>query len=194
GTTGNDSINGLAGDDTILAGAGDDSLDGGAGNDTLAGGSGNDTAYFSGDYSDYLVSFVDSLGAYRVEDTYAADGDDGVDYLTGIESIAFGDTVLTGLSTPPSVTGGSIHVPSGTGGNWFVTDPGTTSTVVYAVLDEDGLPVAENAWVTLDPTTGAQVRIVDSATGEYEYDPGSFTGDQSIDFAVSYDDTLHIST
>ena len=83
GSAGNDVLNGLGGNDELFGGAGDDVLRGGAGDDLIHGGDGaNDIAWFSGDYSNYVIS------GNTVEDTV---GSDGTDTLFGIEKLYFYD-------------------------------------------------------------------------------------------------------
>ena len=78
-----------AGDDSAFGGAGDDTIHGGAGNDLVDGGVGRDTARFTGNRSEYAVTFNSTDGSIRVSDTVA--GRDGVDLLSGIEVISFAD-------------------------------------------------------------------------------------------------------
>lgn len=85
GGAGSDTLDGGEGTDILRGGAGDDSLTGGAGNDTIDGGDGQDTAHFSGDLADYSIEFH---GA-SVTVTHKNGGADGVDTLTGVETLQF---------------------------------------------------------------------------------------------------------
>jgi Ca2+-binding RTX toxin-like protein len=112
-----DFIEGGAGADTLSGNDGADTLEGGAGNDTLYGGEnglglggavGEDTAKFSGNASEYAVTFyapnADGSG-YTTSDTFTTRGyvevahsnpaddenTDGTDTLYGIEAINFAD-------------------------------------------------------------------------------------------------------
>jgi Ca2+-binding RTX toxin-like protein len=76
--------------DTLAGGDGDDTLEGGAGNDTLEGGAGHDVAVYSGNQTDYTVTYDAASDTYTVTDT-RANAPDGVDTLTGIEAIQFAD-------------------------------------------------------------------------------------------------------
>lgn len=89
GTAANDTLNGGKADDTLLGLTGDDRLIGFGGSDVVEGGDGRDTAVFSGRFSEYVVSFDASRGAWRVADQRS--GRDGADTLTGIERFAFAD-------------------------------------------------------------------------------------------------------
>jgi Ca2+-binding RTX toxin-like protein len=85
-------LNGDDGDDSLQGEAGDDSLDGGTGDDTLDGGEGQDVVMYSGELSDYKVTYDQDSQSWRVEDVNLADGqDDGTDTLTGIEVLALAD-------------------------------------------------------------------------------------------------------
>jgi large repetitive protein len=89
----NDVVNAGAGDDTITGGAGNDTLNGEAGNDAITGGIGNDiidggagidSAFFSGNYATYTIT-------RNQDDTLTVSGADGVDTVTNVEVLQFGD-------------------------------------------------------------------------------------------------------
>ncbi|MEI7934805.1 MAG: hypothetical protein WCH30_07105, partial [Chlorobiaceae bacterium] len=101
GGSGNDSLYGGAGNDSLDGGDGEDLLTGGAGNDTLYGGSGNDTAVFSGNFTDYIISYNFATSTYSVLDRVA--GRDGVDVVNGVETFQFADgTRATSASITPA--------------------------------------------------------------------------------------------
>jgi hypothetical protein len=87
GGTGADTIDGGAGDDMISSGAGDDTLVGAGGSDTVDGGTGNDTVVFTGSQADY--TFESSFDGRKITITHVSDG--GVDTVTGVETLRFGD-------------------------------------------------------------------------------------------------------
>ena len=92
GTANANVLNGGDGDDSLQGEAGDDSLDGGSGDDTLDGGEGQDVVMYSGELSDYKITYDQDSQSWRVEDVNLADGqDDGTDTLTGIEMLALAD-------------------------------------------------------------------------------------------------------
>lgn len=95
GGASSNALMGDAGDDTLIGGAGDDILTGGSGNDVLDGGLGHDVANFSGNYADY--SITETVDGFSVEDLNLADGDDGTDTLTSIESLVFADGSFNGI-------------------------------------------------------------------------------------------------
>ncbi len=136
GTTFNDTLSGDGNDNTLYGNAGNDALVGGGGNDTLngsldnddlTGGEGEDIAFFSGKASDYTVTNLGS-GVWTVTDTVTDNGDEGVDTLTGIEFVRFGDGLL-------SLSGGKI---TGTESNDMLT--GTIDAeVIIGLGGNDGL-------------------------------------------------------
>ena len=85
----------------ITGGSGNDTLTGAGGNDTLIGGAGNDTAFMYGLSSGY--SITQEGDGYRITDTFLDDGDDGSDFLSGIETVTFvnGVTVTLGGGNAP---------------------------------------------------------------------------------------------
>ena len=94
-----DALNGGAGHDTLYGRDGNDVLTGGTGNDTLFGGSGSDIAVFTGLQAAY--SIVTTGGTVTVTDNEAgADGDDGVDTISSIETLRFKGGVEVGVTSP----------------------------------------------------------------------------------------------
>lgn len=83
GTANADVLTGLQSHDLISGGHGDDLITGGPGDDVVDGGSGQDMLTVSGVASNYRLLLSG--------DDFILKGADGTDYLTGIESIRFGD-------------------------------------------------------------------------------------------------------
>ena len=112
-----------AGNDILDGGDGNDTLHGGAGNDTLYGGLGTDVAEFGGDVGDYSIDT--SGGIITVADNNIADGDDGVDTLSGVETLRFNGTdydissfVTSGTASADVIIGSEGNdVPSGSFGD-----------------------------------------------------------------------------
>ena len=100
GGSGSDIITGNAVSNTLDGGGGSDRLTGGAGNDTLHGGDGTDTAVFSGNYTQYFITYNAVTALYVVLDSMA--GRDGRDTINNVEYFAFADVTL---SAPDSVSG-----------------------------------------------------------------------------------------
>ncbi|MBI2236024.1 MAG: tandem-95 repeat protein [Magnetospirillum sp.] len=89
---------------SLTGGSGADIFTGGAGNDRIEGGAGADKAVFHGSMADYKISL--GGGTITVQDMNAADGDDGTDTLTGIETLEFsgGKTLTVGTGLPANGT------------------------------------------------------------------------------------------
>ncbi len=102
GGQGADQIDGGWGNDTLHGGAGNDILSGGVGDDILDGGEGYDRALFSGNRADYTITLIQN-GSYQVT------GSDGVDTLTGIESIEFQDETFLVESPSTLVVQGTLR-------------------------------------------------------------------------------------
>ena len=90
--TGSAAINGTGNDanNELWGNSGNNILAGGLGSDALNGGAGSDTVVFSGNQADFGFS-LNAGGAVVVTDLNAADGDEGTDTLTGVETIQFAD-------------------------------------------------------------------------------------------------------
>lgn len=122
GGRGDDTLVGDSGDDVLAGGDGDDTLIGGAGNDVLSGGAGNDVAVYSGNQSDYKVTYDSASGTYTVTDLRAG-APDGIDTLTDIEIVQFAD--------------GAVDIVSAREPTTFVVDAGGQSdfTSIEAALE-----------------------------------------------------------
>ncbi|MCB9959089.1 MAG: matrixin family metalloprotease [Rhodospirillaceae bacterium] len=108
GTEQDDTLNGLGLGDMLNGLGGSDTLTGNAGDDLINGGEGTDTAVYSGNQVDYAITYDAGLATFTVTDANAADGDEGTDTLTGIETLQFADgtvaaqTLIGGGDPPPS--------------------------------------------------------------------------------------------
>lgn len=134
GDDGNDRLNGNSGDDTLSGGAGgdvvygndgadtlngddgDDTLAGGLGNDIIDGGAGADVLQLSGLQTDYEI-LDNGDGTYTINDLNAADGDDGSDTYSNVETLEFIGSntsfdVPTTASTGPADALSKLVVPS----------------------------------------------------------------------------------
>jgi uncharacterized delta-60 repeat protein len=89
GGAGNDVLTGDAAGNILSGSDGDDTLQGAAGNDRLDGGFDADTVVFSGNLTDYALSYDFAAQSYTVIDS--VDGRDGTDTLTNIEYFQFAD-------------------------------------------------------------------------------------------------------
>ena len=100
GGNGSDTLRGGAGNDVLAGDAGSDVLVGGRGNDVLDGGVGYDTVIAGGKFKDF--SIVQAGSSWVISDDNTANGDQGTDRLSNVETIRFGDRSLdlaTGTST-----------------------------------------------------------------------------------------------
>lgn len=96
-----DGLNGYAGNDILNGNGGNDLIWGGSGNDTIDGGAGFDTARYSGVRADYTIAKT----ASGVTVT-ANKGTDGVDTLSNVERLVFGDK---GIGFDGSGVGGEAY-------------------------------------------------------------------------------------
>ena len=113
-----ENVIGSAGDDQITGNDADNVIKGGLGDDTIIGGSGDDYAVFDGNFSDFSIST--SGGTTTVTDTNTADGDEGVDTLSGVEFIEFADLTYnasTGVTTTTNPGGALAGTETGEASN-----------------------------------------------------------------------------
>ena len=200
GQGGDDRLIGGAGNDTLNGGAGDDLLIGGAGADILAGGEGGDVASYAGARSDYDVLYDMAAGALTVRDLNAADGDDGLDVLSGVETLRFnGGAELTTVAlgseaSLPRAVSSSVVVPAGGVASWKLTGAGGVEGLSYGI--EGGgtaLSAQEASSLGFDAEVGSvyatahgHVQVTDAAAGTYEYRPNAgYVGDDSFQFRVT---------
>ncbi|RZJ38811.1 MAG: calcium-binding protein, partial [Brevundimonas sp.] len=104
---------GNAGANVITGGAGNDTLAGRGGDDTLIGGAGADLALLQGVRADYTITAV--AGGWRVTDAVA--GRDGIDTLSGIESLRFSDGTVLVLGQQPAAAGPEVLPLPAAGGD-----------------------------------------------------------------------------
>ncbi len=172
GTEYNDDISGLGGTDTLSGGLGDDVINGGAGDDVIDGGAGNDIAVFNGFIDDYAIEYDAATDTFTVIDQDAvADGDDGVDTVTNVESLVFSDATLdtTGVTTSPVALDSVMLTPEGEVGEWKLSGSGGSGTLTYSL---EG--AAANGSVAVD------------GDGTYSYTPNAgFTGEDSFTYRVT---------
>jgi Ca2+-binding RTX toxin-like protein len=103
GRGGDDLLIGGGGADTLRGGDGNDIIRGNAGDDTIDGGAGTDIVELQGLSGEYAVTAI--AGGYRVTDTVT--GRDGIDVLSGVETLRFSDgsTVSLPASAPAAPQG-----------------------------------------------------------------------------------------
>ena len=182
-------------DDTLDSLAGDDRLVGGEGNDTLIGGDGIDDAHFLGSRADYTIEYNGADDTFVVTDTV---GSEGVDILSGIESVSFaGNSEVVDLAVQPSATSSVLQLNEGETVNWHLTvdggqpDEDDVVDLDYSVEGSGAvLDAADAAGLGFDDTQGdvyatslGHVQI--KSDGTYEYKAGSVKGTDSFDFRVT---------
>jgi Ca2+-binding RTX toxin-like protein len=91
GNDADNTLTGRAGADTLIGNGGADTLQGGSGNDEMDGGEGEDRVIYTGSKADYAIVLEDGSQTWIVTDGNPADGDDGSDRLTRIETLGFAD-------------------------------------------------------------------------------------------------------
>jgi hypothetical protein len=99
---------GGAGNDILIGSSQDDRFNGGGGNDTITGNGGNDTAIYSGNRTDYNITYNATTQTFTIADQRAG-SPDGTDTVTGVAQFEFADEViaqslLLAETEPPSLT------------------------------------------------------------------------------------------
>lgn len=164
GGAGNDSLIGGAGGDSVVGGYGNDMLIGGAGNDSLNGGFGLDVVQFSAARAGYTI--IKSGSAYTVTDIDSANGDDGVDTLTGIERFQFSDAEV-GIAVESGMRIGHVEYPA----HWLA---------YYTVADFNADGRTDISWMTRSGLT--ETWTIDGAnTWDASAMHSPFTGWTTVD-------------
>ena len=167
----------LNGIENLIGGIGNDQLTGdgnanvltgGSGNDELVGDAGFDQASYAGNAADFAVLSLGG-GAWRVSDLNAADGDEGVDLILGIEQLRFADQLVT-LNEAPVATSAI-----------FLTDEDVVLGGQVAASDLENIPL------TFQLVTGpANGTLSFNPDGTFIYTPGAdFFGADSFTFTAS---------
>ena len=130
---------GGSGSDTFYGNDANNRLTGGAGNDTMDGGAGTDTAVFSGVFASYSLV---GLGGTSIRVT----GPDGVDILSNIELLQFGDQLVTSAS---NVTVSKVAAPYNFNGDSSSDIFWQTSSGALAVWGMTGNQITSADYVRL---------------------------------------------
>ena len=159
-----DSLTGDAEDNHLMGNDGDDMLAGGGGSDLLEGGDGVDIAAFSGVGSGYQV---ETGGGLTVSDIDPADGDEGIDQITGIEVLRFSDgDVAIGYDEMMQITlTGDAADNSIRGGNGIALIDGGAGDDLIIGGDNDGTLSGGTGNDVLIGNGGADVLIGDAPNG-----------------------------
>ncbi|WP_425410227.1 Ig-like domain-containing protein [Hyphococcus sp.] len=200
-----DTIYGGAADNNLTGNGGDDVLMGAGGDDTIEGGLGADTAVYSGASGDYTI-IAEGGGVFTIMDNNAADGDDGVDTLTGVETVMFNNASMD-LNTPveaqddsfvigeSGLVNGDLFADNGNGADSdFDNDPFSVTAVNGAAMNVGGqITLASGALLTVN---GDGTFSYDT-NGEFEWLAAGATAFDSftytIDDGVGGPDTATVS-
>ena len=164
--SGNDRIVGNIVSNILNGRQGNDTIEGGLGNDTIYGGEGSDTVVYHGAMAEYGLAWNPNTKILTVPDNAPINGNDGVDYLTGVESLVFADQQLNlGIiegNRAPTVTklvfANPVVVGKGIGINYSIpdtaivdADTGSSANLEFSVASASGgeLP----SWLSFDPVT-----------------------------------------
>ena len=143
GSGGDDQLQGSSADDGLYGGDGNDLLIGGAGDDVLDGGAGDDLAVFTGEVAGYELFRSGTSAAVR--DTNPADGDDGTDFVSNVERLAFADRVIALDGTDDAPAPGADAAQTG------LNTPLTLAPGDAPVARPDGTETTEDVGLTLPP-------------------------------------------
>ncbi len=156
------------------------------GNDTLDGGAGVDTAKYSGIAADYRVTRTAT--GFTVTDTNLADGNDGTDTLTSIETLAFSNM---------SVALGSNNAPTGAVTITGIATRGQTLTAANTLADVDGLGAISYQWkaggIAINGATSNTYTLAQSEVGTTITVSASYTDGFNIAESVSSSATTAVA-
>jgi len=107
GTPEADTLKGLGGSDVLKGLGGNDTLVGGAGNDTIDGGLGTDVAVFSGNRTNYQVTYNSAAQNFTVKDQRAG-SPDGTDTIANVENFKFADGTFAASTFGANVSGSEV--------------------------------------------------------------------------------------
>ncbi|MGZ2257083.1 LamG-like jellyroll fold domain-containing protein [Roseobacter sp. A03A-229] len=209
GAAGDDALSLGAGDDVAMAGSGDDTITGGAGDDTIDGGADDDRAIWDGDLADFTVTYDSGADTFTITDVNAADGDEGSDQVTGVETFTFNGTDYSAAylqsyaaNTAPTditMTGGTVNETVASGGSIGASyDP---SGDVVATLSTSDANAGDSHTYSLvnDPSgvfevVGNEIRVRSGQTIDHETDPSfDLTVRVTDQFGATYDEVLTIN-
>lgn len=132
GYPGNDQVNGGSLDDTLAGGTGDDTLTGNGGNDSIHGEDGTDRAVYSGNVSDYTITFNAGTQIFTIADKVA--NRDGTDTVQAVENFSFSGSIkssaeLQALAISFTPTTGNDSL-TGTSGNDSIDGLSGNDTII----------------------------------------------------------------
>jgi len=163
GLLGIDIIDGQSGNDILDGGAGNDVLIGGSGNDQLLGGDGTDITQYSGASTNYGVIKL-ANGTVRVTDN-GSGYSDGIDLLTGVETIQFSNTTISTSSLVADTIAPTIS--SGTpvsGGTNIALDANLSFTFSETVIAGSGNILIKSGNTTVQTISVTDIQVTFSGS------------------------------
>jgi len=181
------SVDAGGGDDTLIGGTGDDAVQGGSGDDAIDGGAGSDTVIYDGDLQDFTIVFDSAADRFTITDGRIADGDEGTDTVTGVETFVFDGTTYSRAqieayadgSAPTAIgfaTGGALYETVADGGTIDADfDPSGTLLGTLQATDASGPGDTHRFELISDPSgkfevVGNELRIGSGQTIDFEAD------------------------
>jgi choice-of-anchor C domain-containing protein len=171
GDGGNNVLSAGSGNDTVDGGAGNDTLSGEGGNDTIIGGIGTDTVVFSGNRSDYSVSYNATLQSYTILDLRSG-SPNGTDVVTTVENFQFADGTRTEaaliddastISIPTSITATedtNVVFSTGNGNAITVGDPDGVNQQITLSVPNGRLTLASVTGLTFTSGDGTNDELM----------------------------------
>ena len=184
--SGADNLAGNAGADNLSAGAGDDTIKGGTGDDTIDGGTGSDTATWDGDFTDFTIAYDSGTDTFTITDQNAADGDEGTDSVTGVETFIFNGVSYTHQDLVDEATALADAIPTDMefDGNSSLTAEGATATFSGQTHQYDLEGDATDS-------TGSNDGTVNGATTIAGADGNALSFDETNDYVTVPDITMN---
>lgn len=168
-------VMGTPGDDVLEGTTGNDIFVGGAGNDIINGGEGIDVAVYSSSVEiDYRVLDLGN-GAYYVRALYGLE--DGLDLLTGIETLRFGGVNGTDFAIATLVTTADV---TGTTGDDTLTASG--GDIVSALAGNDTMTGSNLSYAEIYAGAGDDVINM----GSFAQNSAAYGGEGNDSFNINY--------
>ncbi|MDD5717276.1 MAG: Ig-like domain-containing protein, partial [Sulfuricurvum sp.] len=183
----NDTVFGDEGDDILYGSRGNDILSGGSGNDTIDGGADTDSVLFSGNRSDYTITYNASDKTYTIKDNREG-SPEGTDSVKNIEKFVFADKTLTQstlINQAPTLSHDSVTVNEDNTYTMTVNDFGYSdkdgdrlsavkidSLPSNGILELNGTAVTVNQEISADQIVSGHLLFIPNANSDAD---GSFS-------------------
>ncbi len=165
-------------------------ITGGAGNDTIDAGGGNDTVVFSGNWTNYTITYNSGTLAYTITDTRAG-SPDGTDTVTNAEYFQFADgtrAASKAITYAPSVIDLNERVISISNSSFesdSVSDGSTSTTAT-------GWTITSGQGGTINPSSTQLLEDVTAGTNALWLNAGTASQTTSENFSASQIYTLMV--